>query len=46
VLGLAQQVHRAELAVDGVVAITIVSVGPANRSMPTRPKSWRLASAT
>ena len=27
-------------------AITMVSVGPAKRSIPTRPKSWRLASAT
>ena len=27
-------------------AITSVSVGPANRSMPTRPNSWRFASAT
>ena len=26
--------------------MTRVSVGPAKRSMPTRPKSWRLASAT
>ncbi|MCY1522333.1 hypothetical protein D9M68_571820 [compost metagenome] len=27
-------------------AMTSVSVGPANRSIPTRPYSWRLASAT
>ena len=27
-------------------AMTRISVGPANRSMPTSPKSWRLASAT
>ena len=27
-------------------AITSVSVGPANRSMPTRPNNCRLASAT
>ena len=27
-------------------AITMVSVGPANKSIPTRPKSCRLASAT
>jgi len=27
-------------------AMMRVSVGPASRSMPTRPNSWRLASAT
>ena len=27
-------------------AMISVSVGPASRSMPTRPNSWRLASAT
>ena len=27
-------------------AITIVSVGPAKRSIPTRPNNWRFASAT
>ena len=27
-------------------AITSVSVGPASKSMPTRPNNWRLASAT
>ena len=27
-------------------ATTRISVGPAKRSMPTRPKSWRFASAT
>jgi hypothetical protein len=46
VLGLAQQVGRAQLGIDGVVGDHQVSVGPAKRSMPTRPKSCRLASAT
>ena len=47
VLGLAEQVGGAQFARRTLSsAMTSVSVGPANRSMPTRPNSWRLASAT
>src|SRR6185503_6205943 len=46
VLGLAEQVGRAISPSTVSSAMIKVSVGPASRSMPTRPNSWRFASAT
>ena len=45
-LGLAEQVGGDELGSAVSSAMTAISVGPASRSIPTRPNSWRLASAT
>ena len=46
VLGLAEEVDGASSASHVSSAMISVSVGPARRSIPTRPKSWRFASAT
>jgi hypothetical protein len=45
-LGLAKQVGAQISPSTLSSAITSVSVGPASRSMPTRPNNCRLASAT
>ncbi len=45
-LGLAEQVGGDERGSEVPSAMTSTSVGPASRSIPTRPKSCRFASAT